>query len=156
MARRLKAMRRLTLSLIATLTVLAAAPGSAEEAKGASTKATGQYVDLAAVALPIVLDNRIINYVFVSVRVNLSAGANAPKLQSKEPYFRDALVRAGHRTPFTRLDNFTVVDDAKLKASMYAAAVAIAGQNNVASVTILSETPKQRGGFPKPKSAPAH
>lgn len=145
-------MRRLTLSAIALLAVVSASPTLAGEA----TKAAGQYVDLAPVALPVVLDNRVINYVFVSVRVNLTPGANAPKLQSKEPYFRDALVRAGHRTPFTRLDNFAVLDDAKLKATMYAAATAIAGSGNVASVSILSETPKRRSGFPAPRAAPGH
>jgi len=142
-------MRRLALA--AVLLAFTAAPllATAEEAK---TKG-GQYVDLAPVALPVVVSGRIVNYVFVSVRVTLTGGANAPKLQSKEPYFRDALVRAGHRTPFTRNDNYTLLDDAKLKASMYSAAVAIAGAGNVASVSILSETAKSHSGLPKPKPA---
>ncbi len=148
-------MRRLTLSAFAVLAALSGSVLHAEE-PGKSSKAAGQYVDLAPVALPIVLDNRVINYVFVSVRVNLTPGASAPKLQSKEPYFRDALVRAGHRTPFTRYDNFTLIDEVKLKAAMYSAAGAIAGQGNVASVAILSQTPKQRSGFPKPKTAQGH
>lgn len=148
-------MRRLTLAVVAVLAAVSASAVQAEE-PAKSSKAAGQYVDLAPVALPVVLDNRVINYVFVSVRVNLTSDASAPKLQSKEPYFRDALVRAGHRTPFTRYDNFTVLDDAKLKASMYSAAAAIAGAGNIASVTVLSETPKQRSGFPKPRAAPGH
>lgn len=141
-------MRRLALS--AVLLALAAGPALAEG--DAKTKG-GQYVDLAPVALPVVVNGRIVNYVFVSVRVNLTGGANAPRLQSKEPYFRDALVRAGHRTPFTRNDNYALLDDAKLKASMYSAAVAIAGAGNVASVSILSETAKTHTGLPRPKPA---
>jgi hypothetical protein len=140
-------MRRLALAAVLLALTAAPPPALAEEAK---TKG-GQYVDLAPVALPVVVNGRIVNYVFVSVRVNLTGGANAPKLQAKEPYFRDALVRAGHRTPFTRNDNYTLLDDAKLKASMYSAAVAIAGASNVASVTILSETAKSHSGLPKPK-----
>jgi hypothetical protein len=143
-------MRRLTLALAVFATLCGSATQAAEEPKKSGT---GQYVDLAAVALPVVVNRRIVNYVFVSVRVNLTPGANAPKLQSKEPYFRDALVRAGHRTPFTRDDDYTVLDDAKLKAQMYSDATAIAGPGAVASVSILSEQAKQHSGLPKPKVA---
>ena len=143
-------MRRLVLSVLAlALAVLASTPALAGEG---AKPGGGQYVDLAPVALPVVLDNRVINYVFVSVRVNLTPGANAPRLQAKEPYFRDALVRAGHRTPFTRGNDYTMLDDAKLKAAMYSAATAIAGAGNVASVIILSETPKSRSGLPRPRA----
>ncbi|MGA0600475.1 hypothetical protein ACO2Q3_07180 [Caulobacter sp. KR2-114] len=143
-------MRRLVPALAAVALTLVAAPSqAAEEAK---KPGTGQYVDLAPVALPVVLDGRIINYVFVSVRVNLTSGANAPKLQSKEPYFRDALVRAAHRAPFTRYDDYTQLDDGKLKASLYADATAIAGPGQIASVSILSEQAKQHAGLPKPRS----
>ena len=50
--------------------------------------------------MPIVVDGQLVNYVFVYVRLNLTSGANATRLREKEPFFRDALVRAGHRTPF--------------------------------------------------------
>lgn len=142
-------MRRLALILAAFAVPLAAAPShAAEEAK----KPVAQYVDLAPVALPVVLDGRIINYVFVSVRVNLTPGASAPRLQSKEPYFRDALVRAAHRTPFTRYDDYTQLDDAKLKASLYSDATAIAGAGQVASISIMQEQAKQHSGLPKPRT----
>ena len=151
-------MRRLALTLaltVATLTVttLAAAPlHAAEEGK----KTGGQYVDLAPVALPVVLDARVINYVFVSVRVNLTPSADAQKLQSKEPFFRDALVRAAHRTPFTRYDDYTQLDDAKLKASLYSDATAIAGPGQIASISIMQQQAKQHGGLPKPRAPHAH
>lgn len=142
-------MRQLALALVLTAATLAGAPlHAAEEAK----KPSAQYVDLAPVALPVVLDGRIINYVFVSVRVNLTAGASAPKLQSKEPFFRDALVRAAHRTPFTRYDDYTQLDDAKLKASLYSDATAIAGPGQVASISIMQEQAKQHSGLPKPRA----
>lgn len=146
-------MRRLALALALTVTSLAAAPlHAAEEAK----KTGGQYVDLAPVALPVVLDGRVINYVFVSVRVNLRPSADAQKLQSKEPYFRDALVRAAHRAPFTRYDDYTQLDDAKLKASLYSDATAIAGPGQIASISIMQQQAKQHGGLPKPRAPHAH
>ena len=125
-----------------------ATPALAEKA------APGQYVDLAPVALPVVVVRRLINYVFIYVRINLTPQADLPRLRDKEPYFRDALVRAGHRTPFTRLDDYTRLDEGRLKASLFQAAVAIAGPQSIASVEILpGGGPMRRMGLPKPKLA---
>src|SRR5580698_5264509 len=88
----------------------------------AETKATGQYVDLSPVAMPIVIDGRLINYVFVYIRVNLTPSADAIHLRDKEPYFRDALVRMGHRTPFSLRTDYTKLDEARLKAAFFRAA----------------------------------
>ena len=105
--------------------------------------------------MPIVYEGRLINYVFVYVRLNLAPSADATKLREKEPYFRDALVRAGHRTPFTRLDNFTVIDEAKLKAALGAAVAQIGGPKSIASIAITSQSPKKQSGLPKPPNMPA-
>ena len=143
-------MRRRQLLLALPLVLIAGA------ATAADPKQSGQYVDVAPVALPIVVNNRVINYVFVTVRVNLAGSANAPKLREKEPYFRDALVRAGHRSPFTRTDDYTRIDRAKLSASLMRDAAAIVGPGVVVSVDVVSETPKQSSGLPRPPGRPAH
>ena len=134
--------------------VIAALPLAAASAALAQQRQSGQYVDLAAVGLPVVVDNRLVNYVFVYVRINLTASADMVRLRDEEPYFRDALVRAGHRTPFTRFDDYTRLDEAKLKAALYQSAVAIAGPGAIASVEILpGGNPMRRTGLPKPKLA---
>lgn len=139
--------RRTLLAAVPALLLVGSAR-AAEEKK--PPKEIGQYVDVSPVALPVVVSGQLINYVFVSVRVQLTSQANAGKWRSKEPYFRDALVRAGHRTPFTKADNFATLDVAKLKAAMMREAVAIAGSKDIASVTITSQTPKRTTGLPKP------
>ena len=141
--------RLLPLMLAAALAgpALAAEHGGEGEKKDA---AVGQYVDISPVALPIVYEGRLINYVFVYVRLNLAPSADAIKLREKEPYFRDALVRIAHRTPFTRLDNFAAIDEARLKSSLGAAAAQIAGPKVIASVVITSQSAKRRTGLPKP------
>lgn len=130
--------------------VLAAGAARASGAPEGGKASAGQYVDLSPVALPIVLNGRLINYVFVQVRINLAPGADAPKLREKEPWFRDALVRAGHRTPFTKATDYTVIDEARMKASLMREAAAIIGARNLASVTLVSQTPKQRSRLPRP------
>lgn len=53
---------------------------------------------MSPVALPVVSDGHLVNYIYVNLRLTLSPKADADKLREKEPYFRDALVRAAHRT----------------------------------------------------------
>ena len=99
------------------------------------------------------LDHRLINYVFVQVRINLSPSADAPRLREKEPWFRDALVRAAHRTPFTKATDYTVIDEARMKAALMREAALITPARNLLSVTLISQTPKQRSRLPRPPAA---
>ncbi len=105
-------------------------------------KEVGQYVDLSPVALPIVVNGRLVNYVFVSVRILLSGQANTPKLRAKEPFFRDALVRLAHRTPFTNAKDYQAVDVPRLQAALLREAVVIGG-GDVKGVEVVSQTPKK-------------
>jgi hypothetical protein len=109
----------------------------------------GQYVDLQPIGLPIVADRTLVNYVFVYIRINLTDGANAAKLREKEPYFRDALVRAGHRNPFTVPANLDKIDTARLTATLTRDAVAIAGPGQIRSVVVTSQAPRRRMPTPR-------
>lgn len=145
--------RRHLLALGPIALVAAAAASAASASEGGEKKdSSGQYVDLSPVAIPIIVDGKLINYVFTSVRLNLTPSADSIKLRAKEPYFRDALVRAAHRTPFTNLKNYTVIDEGRLKSVMLREARAIGGAQNFVSVSVTSQTPKQRSGLPRPRA----
>ena len=137
------------LILAAPLLMLAAGAHAAEDKK---PKEVGQYVDLQPVALPIVVDGQLVNYVFVYVRVNLRQSADVTKVRDKEPAFRDALVRDGHRTPFVIATDWEKLDEAKLIAAMTRDASAIAGPDVVASVSVISQTPRRHAMPPRPAS----
>ena len=137
-------LKRLPLVALAAI-ALAGGTHSAEK-----PKEVGQYVDLQPVAMPIVVDGRLVNYVFVYVRVNLKAGADVTKIRDKEPAFRDALVRDGHRTPFVLATDWQKVDEPKLIAVMTREASAITGPGVVASVAITSQVPQKRVMPPRP------
>jgi hypothetical protein len=114
-------------------------------------QATGQNVDLAPVAMPIIVSGRLINYVFVYIRIDLTPSADAIHLRDKEPFFRDALVRLGHRTPFTVPTDYTRLDEARLKASFFQVASAIAGPGMISGIEIMpGGGPMHRTGLPKP------
>lgn len=137
--------------ILAVLPLLFAA-GPVLASEEPKKEAGAQYVDLSPVALPIVVGGRLVNYVFCALRVNLKPSADATAMRAKEPWFRDAIVRAGHRTPFTLATDYTKVDEARLKAVLLREAIAIAGAKNILSVTLTSQTPKQRSRLPRPPS----
>lgn len=140
-------MLRRTLIAAAPLALL---PGLASAAPAKPEKGeVGQYVELLPVGLPIVADGELVNYVFVYVRINLTSAANAAKLREKEPFFRDALVRAGHRTPFTQADDYTKIDVRRLTATLQRDAAAIAGPGQIRSVVVTSQQPRRRVARPR-------
>ena len=141
-------MRRLAIAAVCFAAALAA-PAYAGEGKG-STPPPEHYVDVSTVALPVVWRGQVVNYVFTNVRVNLQPRADATKLKEREPYLRDALVRAGHRSPFVRPWDFTHVDDRALAAALRPEAERILGAGQVVSVVVVQQTPKQTSGLPKP------
>ena len=143
-------MRRFVLNA-AILAGLWLAPASATAEKAPAPNPT---VLMSPVALPVVVDGRLVNYVFVTIRLGLSPRADAIKLRAMEPYFRDALVRSGHRSPFVRPDNYSALDDNRLKAQLLRDANAIAGQGMIVSAQIIREQSMHYDGLPKPKAPP--
>jgi hypothetical protein len=140
------------LLILALPLVALAAPAAAADDK--EPKAVGQYVDLQPVAMPIIVNGQLVNYVFVYVRINLTGGADVIRLRTKEPFFRDALVRLGHRTPFTVPGDWQKIDERRLTTALMRDAQVIAGAGNVASVVVTSQAPQRRVLPPRP-SAPA-
>lgn len=146
---------RLPLILFAALSFALASPAGAAEKK---EEPAPLYVDISPVALPVVYQGKLLNYVFVNVRVLLTKKADPMAVRTKEPFFRDALVRAGHRKPFTRLDDFTKIDEAALKAVLTPEVSRLAGPGLVSGVQVMVQTPKRRTGLPVPpqlKTGPA-
>jgi len=135
-------------ALIAAAVAFAATPALAADPKAGEKGDVGQYVDLQPVGLPIVVNRQLVNYVFVYVRINLTSGANVARLREKEPFFRDALVRAGHRTPFTLASDLGAVDVPKLTAALARDAGVIAGAGQIRSVVVTQQAPRRRPRLP--------
>jgi hypothetical protein len=129
-------------ALAAALVLLTASAGVAQADDKPKAAADGQYIDVSAVALPVIVDGLVRNYVFVAVRVDLTSSANTSKLREKEPYLRDALVRAAHRAPFNKPGDMNHVDEARLITSLTRDAGPIVGPGAFKDVRVLSQTPK--------------
>lgn len=139
--------RRQFLAAVPVALAATAAHAAGEGEGGAKAE---PYVNLSPIALPIAVDGRLINYIFVQLRLNLTASANGEAMRAKEPWFRDAIVRAGHRAPFTVATDYTKIDERRLVATLLSQAKAIAGAGNFTSAQLLSQTPKQRSRLPTP------
>lgn len=134
-------MRRRDL-IAATAVLSAVAPSAlAEEAPSG-----GQSLNMPGVGLPVITGGRLRNYVFVSLRLHLGGSATPETMRTKEAFLRDALVRAGHRTPFVVADDWTRIDAAAVSASLMRSAATIAGRGAVTRVEIVSQAPRRRTG----------
>jgi flagellar basal body-associated protein FliL len=100
------------------------------------------HVDLAPVASPIVVNGQVKNYVFITVRLTTSAGADLKALREKEPLLRDVVVRVAHRTPFNRGDSYNAIDETKARGALASALAAVAGKGQIKTVEIIQQQPK--------------
>ena len=110
-------------------------------------KPAAAVVNLQGVGLPVIAGGRIRNYVFVSLRLHLSASAVMETVRAKDAHFRDALVKAAHRTPFTVAGDWTRLDENRMSAALVAAANAISGRGSVARAEIIAQNPRLRAGM---------
>jgi hypothetical protein len=129
----------LALILALILTVPAHASGGKADKEVADPS-----VKLASVAIPVFEGRNVVNYLFLSIKVNLTAKADQGKLRDKEPYFRAVLVKAAHKTSFALAGHDDKLDEARFKSAMMIEFAKVAGPGMIESVEILSQSPKTR------------
>ena len=127
-----------------TLAVAAAAHAAPEP----SGKPAQAYMTLQPIGLPAIVHGRLVNYIFVDMRLMAAKGVDASKLQEHEPFVRDALVRAATHTPFNPPQDGVHLDEARLKAEVLKDAAAELGPGRIIAVEIRSQTPQRRSGVP--------
>ena len=134
------------LALIAACSVT---PVMAEE--GAATIKIDPSIPLAPVAVPITVDGKLVNYVFLSIKIMLSPKADLYRLVGQEPYYRDALVRAGHRQNLGVPGDPNRVDEALVKTVLKREAASFMDARMIASIQIVRQDPKKH--LPRTASA---
>ena len=128
--------------ILALIAALIATPAMA--AGGAATIKIDPSIPLAPVAVPITENGKLVNYVFLSIKVMLSPKADLYKLVGQEPYFRDALVRAGHRQSLGVPGDSNRVDEKLVKAVLKREAASFMDARMIASIEIVRQDPKKR------------
>lgn len=138
-------MRRRDLIAAGTAAALAA---TATGSSASDTPAPeGAALNIAGVGLPVIVGGRIRNYVFVTVRLYLGEGQTPETMRPKDPFFRDALVRTGHRAPFVIPGDWTRLNETAINAAIMAMAPIIAGRGAVTRSEVLMQSPRRLTGI---------
>ena len=143
MSPRFTASRRLFLSLAVGLMASGPAFARSEKKKEGEEQALDPSYKLGSMTIPIIVNGRIVNYVFVALTLKLSSGGDVGGFKAQEPALRDAIMRAAYRTPFVRPDTWQEVDGPRLKAFVLSQCAVLFGKGKVASVEIAKQTPRQ-------------
>ena len=133
--------------LLAPLALLAATPAFANSPKKKGKEGEGEekadpVIKLQSMALPIIVDGRLVNYVFIQSSITLKPEILVTVFEGKEPMLRDAIVREAHSKPFMRPDSYVALDEVRLKASILRETNRLIGPGKVAMVTIVKQTPR--------------
>jgi hypothetical protein len=135
--------------------LIAVAPVQPVLAAADKDKIAAQTIALEAIALPVIVDGQLINYVFCSIRLDLYPNADGAKVRAKEEYFRDDLVRMGHRSPFTRKDDYTKVDEPRVRAEIMRIAPNLVGPGVIRSATIIKQSSQKLMTMPPAQQSPS-
>ena len=140
-------MRRRDLIAAGTAAALAATASAAGASETPAT-AEGLALNIAGVGLPVIVGGRIRNYVFVTVKLYLGNGQTPEAMRAKDPFFRDALVRTGHRAPFVLPGDWTRLNETAINAAIMAMAPIIAGDGAVVRSEVAMQAARRRTGVP--------
>lgn len=140
--------RRLFLSaLTATLATLALPASAAPETD--TSPATG-WVTMTGVGLPVIVDGRVINHIFVELKLYLKPGYPPEQVRTRDANMRDALVREGHVRPFVVATDHNRINEGLLSRAVMQIAARQLGTGIVTRVEIVRQTPRMRVRNPTP------
>lgn len=142
-------------SIFLSLAALAMVPAAAMAAPEAAKPPEETWVTMTGVGLPIIVDGRVINHVFVELKLHLKTGHPLEAVRAKDAFMRDALVRAGHQTPFVLSDDWNRINSRTLSAALIRIANQQVGTGVVTRVEIVRQTPRVRVRNPVPAPAAA-
>jgi len=122
----------------------------ANAAPEAEKPAEAAWVTMTGLGLPIVVEDRVINHIFVELKLHLKPGHPLEQVRAKDAAMRDALVRAGHATPFVLPTNYNRINEQALARSLMQIAAREVGRGVVTRVEVVRQTPRMRVRNPAP------
>lgn len=144
------AMALIASTLLAGHSIAFAAEG-AHGAKGESKSnetdpGAARSMDAPYLAVPVVRNGLLVNYLFVSVRIEISPGVDLWRTRERAQFVRDALVRAAHTNQLADANDPNVLDQAHAIAVFRQTAIQVLGERAVGRVTIISSYSSRGGG----------
>lgn len=120
---------------------------AAEPAEGeAEPELSSRSMDAPYLAVPVVRDGELVNYLFVSIRIEISDSVDLWRTRERAHYLRDALVRASHANDLSDSENTNALNEARAIEVYRAAAIRALGERAVGAVSIVASYSSQGSG----------
>lgn len=123
---------------------------SAAKSKGGDGEAaatTSRSMDAPYLAVPVLRNGQLANYLFVSARVEVAAGVDLWQTREKAHFLRDALVRASHAHDLADPEDANALNEARAIEVYRAAAIEALGERAVGSVAITASYSSRGSGI---------
>lgn len=159
MSKRYAVTRAVAAALIAS-TLLAGLAISSASAAGGSAKAkaaekgesegaetSSRSMDAPYLAVPVVRDGVLANYLFVSLRIEIANGVDLWRTREQAHILRDALVRASHAHDLSNPEDPNGINEALAIQVYRAAAVSALGERAIGGVSIVAVYSSQGTGI---------
>lgn len=117
-----------------------------EPAEGEDAATSARSMDAPYLAVPVVRDGELVNYLFVSIRIEIAQGVDLWRTRERAHYLRDALVRASHGNDLADPENNNVLNEARAIEVYRAAAIRALGERAVGAITIVATYSSQGSG----------
>lgn len=95
-------------------------------------------MDAPYLAVPVVRDGVLVNYLFVSVRIEINQGVDLWRTRERAQYLRDALVRACHANQLDDPNDINTLNQARAVQVFHDTAAQVLGARTVGRVTIVA------------------
>jgi hypothetical protein len=110
----------------------------AKEKSGQSGADASRSMDAPYLAVPVVRDGRLVNYLFVSLRIQIAPTVDLWRTRERAQFLRDALVRASHANQLSDPGDINKLNEALALQVYREAAVQSLGAQAVAGISIVS------------------
>lgn len=135
--------RAIAAAMLASI-MLAGVKASAQPASDAASAETARSMEAAYIAVPVVRQGILVNYLFVTLRVDIAPGVDLWRTREKAHFLRDALVRVAHSTSLADPSRDDQLNTQLAQATFRRAAEQTLGANAVRDLTILSAFSSRR------------
>jgi hypothetical protein len=144
--KRALAMSLIASSLLAGLAYASDPPAKAKAEEGGNQDSS-RSMDAPYLAVPVVRDGQLVNYLFVSIRIEIANGVDLWRTRERAHFLRDALVRASHANDLADPNDNNTLNEARAIEVYRAAAVQALGERAVAGVGIVASYSSQGSGI---------
>lgn len=115
--------------------------------EGEDAALSARTMDAPYLAVPVVRDGQLVNYLFVSVRVEVAQGVDLWRTRERAQFLRDALVRASHAHDLAAADDDNALNEARALEVYRAAAIQALGERAVGAISIVATYSSRGSGI---------